>query len=359
MALLIPIQRAQGCWFSYCDRPTAELHKIASIGSNTLTFDDPLTVAFRQSGNHNAQVYSGPYPNQQGTGSPLSFLQYAGVENISVLRGVSGGLEMELCAYCWVKNVEVGDWYGGGISIEYSARSEFNTDYVHHAWDSVNNGGEYPIDLKEASTEILITNSITNFGGKGMTARAGGAGSVVSYNYQDDTMYDAESSIGDYWVDMGLNASHYSGPHHVLFEGNWGDNLDNDHTHGNSMYITFFRNQGTGLRTPFTDPSLNKTVNDYQGIGYSCGDGPSTCTSSAPLLCEPPVQWLIITGLALSATFWERPTRRPRRKGGLIKEILARAVYGCSAGMTATAEKIHISTERPLLTSSGMATTTM
>ena len=247
-----------------------------------MTFDDPLTVAFRQSGNHNAQVYSGPYPNQQGTGSPISFLQYAGVENISVLRGVNGGLEMELCAYCWVKNVEVGDWYGGGISIEYSARSEFNTDYVHHAWDSVNNGGEYPIDLKEASTEILITNSITNFGGKGMTARAGGAGSVVSYNYQDDTMYDAESSIGDYWVDMGLNASHYSGPHHVLFEGNWGDNLDNDHTHGNSMYITFFRNQGTGLRTPFTDPSLNKTVNDYQGIGYSCGDGPSTCTSSAP-----------------------------------------------------------------------------
>ena len=122
----------------------------------------------------------------------------------------------------------------------------------------MNNGGEYPIAIDDASTEILVTNSITNFAGKGMVARAGGAGSVVSYNYVDDTMYDAESGIGDYWVDMGLNASHYSGPHHVLFEGNWGDNLDNDHTHGNSMYMTFFRNQGSGLRTPFTDPSLNK-----------------------------------------------------------------------------------------------------
>ena len=278
-----------GCWYSYCDRPTQELHKIASIGAGpcpgtgcTLTFDDPLTIAFRQSGNHNAQVYSGPYPNQSGTGSPISFLQYAGVENISLLRAVNGGLEMEFCAYCWVKNVEVGDWYGGGISIERSVRSEFNTDYVHHCWDSVNNGGEYPIALDSASTEILITNSITNFAGKGMVARAGGAGSVVSYNYMDDTMYDAESGIGDYWVDMGVNASHYSGPHHVLFEGDWGDNLDNDHTHGNSMYITFFRNQGTGLRTPFTDPSLNKAVNDYQRIGYACGDGPSTCTSNAP-----------------------------------------------------------------------------
>ena len=279
-----------GCWFSYCDRPTAELHRIASVGTGpcpgtgcTLTFDDPLTIAFRQSGNHNAQVYGGLYSNQSGTGSPISFLQNASVENLSLLRAATGGLAMEFCAYCWVKNVEVGDWYGGGISIGYSVRSEFNTVYVHHCWDSVNNGGEYPIALDSASTEILITNSITNFAGKGMVARAGGAGSVVSYSYMDDTMYDAESGIGDYWVDMGVNASHYSGPHHVLFEGDWGDNLDNDHTHGNSMYITFFRNQGTGLRTAFTDPSINKTVNDFTGVGYACGTtGPSGCSPSAP-----------------------------------------------------------------------------
>jgi hypothetical protein len=279
-----------GCWFSYCDRPTAELHKIASIGAGpcpgtgcTLTFDDPLTVAFRQSGSHNAQVYNGLYSNQSGTGSPISFLQYAGVENISLLRAVNGGLEMEFCAYCWVRNVEVGDWYGGGIEIAYSARSEFISDYVHHCWNSVNNGGEYPIALDMASTEILITNSITNFAGKGMVARAGGAGSVVSYSYMDDTMYDAESGIGDYWVDMGVNASHYSGPHHVLFEGDWGDNLDSDNTHGNSMYITFFRNRGASLRTPFTDPSLNKAVNDFKGIGYACGTtGPAGCSPDAP-----------------------------------------------------------------------------
>jgi hypothetical protein len=277
-----------GCWFSFCDRVTAELHKIASIGAGpcpgtkcTLTFDDPLTVAFRRSGNHHAQVYP-PMGNQSGT-TPVSFLQYAAVENVSLLRSPTGGLSMLFCAYCWVKNVEVGNWYGGGIDIQYSARSELNTVYVHHAWDSVNNGGEYPIAIDAASTELLITNSITNFAGKGMVARAGGAGSVVSYNYQDDTMYDTESGIGDYWVDMGVNASHYSGPHHVLFEGNWGDNLDNDHTHGNSMYITFFRNQGAGLRSPFTDPSLNKAVNDYQGIGYACGtSGPTGCSSNVP-----------------------------------------------------------------------------
>ncbi|MGB6449482.1 MAG: hypothetical protein WBE92_01890 [Steroidobacteraceae bacterium] len=372
-----------GCWHSYCDRPTAELHKVASIGAGpcpgtncTVTFDDPLTIAFRrsgpvsftgsisgttlkanscslaigqligdtaatpvvsagtyitatgtcsssggetytvsvsqtvaseamQAGAHGAQVYSAVYPNHSGSGSPVSFLQSASVENLSVLRGPNGGIEMELCAYCWLQNVEVGEWYNGGVSIEYSVRSELNAVYVHHCWDSVNSGGEYPLALDNASTEILITNSITNFGGKGMVARAGGAGSVVSYNYIDDTMYDDYSGIGDYWVEMGVNASHYSGPHHVLFEGNWGENLDNDNTHGNSTYITFFRNQGTGLRTPFTDPSLNESVNDFTGVGHACGTtGPSGCFANppAPLRAAGPMAynyWFAFVGNVL------------------------------------------------------------
>lgn len=297
--------RSVGCWFSYCDRPTAELHRIAAIGSGTLTFDDPLTIAFRKSGNHNAQVYGPLFGSNSNFRFPISFLQNAGIENISVLRAVSGGIEMKFCAYCWIKNTEVADWYGGGINIEYSARSELNTDYVHHCWNSVNNGGEYPIALDSASTEILITNSIINFAGKGMVARAGGAGSVISYSYVDDTMYDAKSGIGDYWIETGINASHYSGPHHVLFEGNWGDNLDNDNTHGNSMYMTFFRNQAAGLRTPFIDPSLNKTVNDVAGIGYACGtSGPGGCRQNrpAPLRAAGPMAynyWFAFVGNTL------------------------------------------------------------
>jgi hypothetical protein len=289
-----------GCWWSYCDRPTAELHKIASIGAGpcpgtscTITFDDPLTIAFRKSGNHDAQVYANLYSNQEGTGSPIPFLQEAGVENLSLLRAPNGGMEMEFCVDCWIKNTEVGDWYGGGISIEYSARSELNTDYIHHCWDSVNSGGEYPINLGSASTEILLTNSIINFGGKGMVSRAGGGGSVVSYNYVDDTMYDGNSGIGDYWIDMGINASHASGPHHFLFEGNWGDNLDADNTHGNSMYMTFFRNQGAGLRTPFTDPSIGKIVDDFTGTAYYCPTGPTNCqpNTSGPLRAAGPMTY--------------------------------------------------------------------
>ena len=38
-------------------------------------------------------------------------------------------------------------------------------------------------------------------------------------------------------VEIGLNASHLVGPHHVLFEGNWGFNADSDQTHGNCSIV--------------------------------------------------------------------------------------------------------------------------
>jgi hypothetical protein len=310
----------EGCWFSFCDRPTSEIHQIASVGAGpcpgtncTLTFTDPLTIAFRISGSHNAQVYAGPY-NQAGS-TYIGMLQYAGIENLSLLRAPGGGIDMNMCAYCWIKNVEVSEWYNGGIAMSYSWRSQIDTVVVDHIWNSVNSGGEYPLSLDEGSTEMLIQNSIVDIAGKGMVARAGGAGSVVAYNYIDDTMYDDYSGIGDYWVEMGANASHFVGAHHVLFEGNWAPNCDGDQTHGNAMYMVFFRNQCSGLRTPFTDPSNKLMVSDQAGLGYSCPCPPETTpTPPGPLRAAGPMAFhywyafvgnvLGTSGLTTSANGW-------------------------------------------------------
>ncbi len=244
-------------------------------------------------------------PNQQGSGSPISFLQNASIENLSVLRGVNRVIGITRCAYCWIKNTEVGYWYGGGIEIAYSARSELNNVYVHHAAYSVNNGGEYPIALDSTSTEILITNSITNFGGKGNVSPEPEAQVrlFTIYSYVDDTMYDAQSGIGDYWVDMGLNASHYSGPHHVLFEGNSADNMDNDHTHGNSMYMTFFRNQEHRIEDALHRPSNGDAVNDATGLGF--GVGQPYPTAPGPLRVAGPSAynyWFAFVGNVLGVS---------------------------------------------------------
>lgn len=276
-------------WFP--DRATAEIHLISAIGAGpcpgtncTLTFDDPLTIAMRQSGGHNAQVY---WPTHQN-GAAVSLLQYAGVENISVLRtNQAPGILMDFCAYCWLKNVEVAGWTGGGVDVENSVRDQIDTTYIHNSYWVLNNGGEYPFDMESGATEILFQNSITRLGGKGMTTRAGGAGSVVAYNYEDDQYYQGgagATSLTDIWIDAGVNGSHFAGSHHVLFEGNWGVNGDNDFTHGNNVYLTYFRNWLTGYRSTFVDPSNGVTVNDAANL-------PGTPNNNGPLITFGPQAW--------------------------------------------------------------------
>ncbi len=271
------------------NRVNAEIHLIQSIGAGpcpgtacTLTFDDPLTLAFRQSGSHGGRVY---WPTVQGpTANP--FLQQAGVESLTITKAGNGAIEITFCAYCWVKNVEVGGWIAGAVNLDYAVRAQVEFNYFHDADDPENNGAEYPIGISSASTESLVENNIVVRGGKGMVGRAANT-AVVAYNYVDDTFY-MSSSIGDYWLDMDINGSHYAGTHHFLFEGNLGDNCDGDETHGNAIYHTFFRNQCTGIRATFTDPSNGKVVND--SINQAWGSG-GVAATPGPQRAAGPMGW--------------------------------------------------------------------
>ena len=316
------------------DRPTTEIHVISAIGAGpcpgtscTVTFDDPLMIAYRVSGmttftgsiasttlttsgdnctvaagqivddathtisdgtyitainscsggagnytvNHSQTVASETmiggahqahvYWSTNASGTTMAFLQQASVENLTVNRAQAGGINITMCAYCWMKNVEVVNWgggigaSGGAFNFNDSARVQLDTSYANNAGNSVNNGAEYPLGMQGASTELLIVNNIIVQGGKGMVGKSGG-GNVVAYNYQDMTFYDAFSGIGDWFIDMGTNGSHWVGTHHYLFEGNWADNLDHDDTHGNAVYHVHFRNWSTALRSDFVDPSI-------------------------------------------------------------------------------------------------------
>ena len=82
----------------------------------------------------------------------------------------------------------------------------------------------------------------------------------MAYNYTDDGwIYGTDD-----WIEVGINASHMAGPHHVLFEGNYSFNADSDYTHGNAIYMTFFRNWLSGQRRDFPDSCNNRTV----GLAY-------------------------------------------------------------------------------------------
>ena len=248
-------------WFSRSDRPINEIKQIASISGNTITFTSPLTISYRTS--HRAQLT--PYTTDTNTRGHAAnnrdiHVSYAGVEDLSIYGGADGGLRFETAAYSWAKAIEVTQWLGEGVAIDNSFRIELRDSYIHTGSWPQPGGAGYAISLANGSSEVLIENNILLDVCKNMVFRSSGAGSVVAYNYADDS-FDFDTPA---WVEVGINASHMAGPHHVLFEGNLSHNADSDYTHGNSIYLTFFRNYLTGQRQHFIDGSNARTI----GLAY-------------------------------------------------------------------------------------------
>jgi hypothetical protein len=224
-----------GSWFSRPDRPTAEVKQIASVSGFTITFTTPVHISYRTS--HAAQLSRYQQPH----------VKNAGVEDLTLIGGDNGNLRFDWAALSWVRNVESTVWHGEGFAIDASFRVELREFYVHDAAWAQPGGGGYAISLSAGTAEVLVENGISVRTNKVIVARSAGAGSVVGYNYMDMGYINTNGA----WIEIGLNASHMVGSHHVLFEGNYAFNADNDQTHGNSIYHTYFRNHLRGIRAPF------------------------------------------------------------------------------------------------------------
>ena len=148
------------------------------------------------------------------------------------------------------------------MAVDASFRIQLEQFYIHDgAWCEPGGAG-YNISLSKGSSEILIENGVSIRCNKVMVSRGAGAGSVTAYNYMDDGYIccnSPHSFLGaDRWQEIGLNNSHMVGGHHMLFEGNWGFNMDSDFTHGNTIYSTYFRNWSTGYRSRFKTHSTRR-----------------------------------------------------------------------------------------------------
>ena len=244
-------------WFSRTNRPINEIKQIASISRNKITFTSPLAISCRAS--HHAQLT--PYTTDPNTGGHAAnnldvHVSNAGVENLGLYGGADGALIFETAAYSWAKAIEVTQWIGEGVAINNSFRVELRDSYIHTGSWPEPGGAGYAISFAKGSSEALIEINILIDVCKNMVFRSSGAGSVVAYNYADD-LFDFDTPP---WVEVGLNASHMAGSHHVLFEGNLSHNADSDYTHGNAIYLTFFRNDLTGQRQHFTDQSGVRSI---------------------------------------------------------------------------------------------------
>jgi len=274
-----PTQGDAASWFCRQDRPITEIKEVASVSGQTINFTTPLHTEYRTA--RIAQLTR--YTNAGNGGVHVT---YAGVEDLTTTGASSGAIQFECAAYCWAKNVEVTLTLGDAIGLNNSFRCEIRDSYIHDAVWAQPGGAGYNISIGGGSSEILFENNVSVRANKVMVARCAGAGSVFGYNYVDDGYIN---TIGG-WIEIGLNASHMVGPHHVLFEGNYGFNWDSDHTHGNSTYLTVFRNWLRGTRARFTNPLTGQLIDDTQD------NGPKRCIGATAYS-----SWMTFVGNVLGA----------------------------------------------------------
>jgi hypothetical protein len=259
-----------GCWFNTpeapngtiqrCDRTTSEIKRISAISGNTITFDSPIIISYRVANTAQLSHYQ------------MAFTTNAGVENMTLSGADGGALLFQNAVNSWAYRVECTVWLGPGcIQVDRSLRVQLEQFYVHDgAWPEPGGSG-YAIALCCGSSEILIENGISLRANKVIVSQQSGAGSVTSYNYMDQAFICCDSSNPtqghDFWIENGLNNSHYAGSHHMLFEGNLTNEMGEDQTHGNSIYNTFFRNYATGYRLPSWVNAFDRaTINDLTGL---------------------------------------------------------------------------------------------
>lgn len=225
-------------WFSRSGRPLNEIKEVVAVTGNTITFSTPIHAAYTLQKQAELTRYTGSNVHVRG----------AGIEDLALAGGGDGSIRFEAAAYSWLKNVDNTLWVGEGVGINHSFRVEIRDSSLRDgAWPQPGGGG-YAISLAWGSSEILIENNVVLNVNKVLVARSSGAGSVVGYNYMDNG-YILNALD---WVEVGLNASHMVGSHHVLFEGNASFNYDSDNTHGNAIAMTVFRNHLIGRRRSIT-----------------------------------------------------------------------------------------------------------
>lgn len=238
-------------WFSRAGRPLNELKEVASVSGTTVTFTTPVHAAYTVGRAAQLTRYTDEHVH----------VRHIGLEDLTVGGGSDGAIRFEAAAYSWVKNVENGMWLGEGIAIDHSFRVEVRDSLIRDAAWPEPGGGGYGLSLAWGSSEVLIENNAIVNANKVMVVRSSGAGSVVGYNYMDNGFILSSPT----WVEVGLNASHMVGSHHVLFEGNEAWNYDSDNTHGNSIAMTVFRNHLSGRRLSF------RGLSNARGIGLMVG----------------------------------------------------------------------------------------
>jgi hypothetical protein len=243
-------------WFCRQDRQIATLFEIAGISGTTITFTTPIRYNFQVALNAQLTLFTDGWNYGNS------------IEELCCLGGMGGdghgNISMSMCAYSWIKHVEAYWNIGTSIGFYGCFRCELRDSFIHNSAAPSPGGGGYLSGMHFGSADCLFENNIMWNGNKEIVMRATGGGNVIAYNYMDDAMGAGYPNQ----VEAGVNAGHYTCPHHELLEGNWSQNFKGDCYWGNSIYITVFRNWLTALRGARNLLGINLAAYTNGGLTY-------------------------------------------------------------------------------------------
>lgn len=219
-------------------RQLATVNKVAAINGNVVTFAAPLHIAWDVA--HQAQV--SPFT---ATATFQAGVESLTLDNSAMPKGAadgSGPVMFNACDECWTANLESFGSLGGYHALD-SFRSEIRHVYSHDTRNATPGGEGYSFDISDASSETLLTDSISYGFNKVLVMRAAGQGNVVSYSYFDNGRDDTSPG----WMENGINPGHMTTTAYTLFEGNYAMNCGAEVRWGNAIYATFFRNACSGV----------------------------------------------------------------------------------------------------------------
>jgi hypothetical protein len=234
-------------------RALGQVIKVTAMNGNTITFEPALYWNYVAAAEPHVSRLSG-------------MIEYAGIEDLTINDTYSNSrhtIDMDQCAYCWFKNVELANTSRYGIVVQFAYRNEFRDNYFHHSFCYPGDHG-YGISFSEHSTANLVENNIFDNLHVPIAREGGGGGNVYGYNYFDHGRYNLNCDAGAPENVAMPEAIVPHGAHPVfdLTEGNVGYQFGGDSYWGTSSHSTTFRNVVTGY-----DPTYYENM-VYAGYHY-------------------------------------------------------------------------------------------
>lgn len=163
-----------------------------------------------------------------------------GIENLAI-DGLASPVGVGIMFYNayqgWVSGVKLTNiktWFINNVDVSHMV---FQNNYLFHA-NCPLGCDPYGIRIQNGGDDLTINNIIqqvrisTSYDGPE-------AGGVVAYNYSNNQLYASDFMFGSYWT-------HSAGDNYDLWEGNIGDQMQNDLLHGSHLMSTLYRNFFTG-----------------------------------------------------------------------------------------------------------------